>query len=127
MLPGNQELIDFCDTIAEHRGWDLVPTRRSLAACRAEASALDDGSGSPASEVAALLVAFALDERRLGAQARAVLPIMIAVRHMLDLGFNLAPEQYGELLDLQDRIAEQGVETFGAVRAWFAERLVSWR
>lgn len=127
MLPGNQELIDFCDAIAEHRGWDLVPTRRSLAACRAEASALDDGSGSPASEVAALLVAFALDERRLGAQARAVLPIMIAVRHMLDLGFNLAPEQYGELLDLQDRIAEQGVETFGAVRAWFAERLVSWR
>lgn len=122
MLPGPQEFLDFVDLIGLRFGWIVFPTRRTLLRCRDEARALDDNSGSPAVEAAAIFFVLAWDERRLGASAWHILPVAAALRYLYERRLMLRSiDDLGELGWLRHSVAESSAD-WPAVRAWFLER-----
>jgi hypothetical protein len=101
----------------------MFPRAGAVLLARAEALALNDDSGSPAIEVAAVFFAFARDERRLGPDAARTLPIAICIHLLFDNHATLEPvPKLGELTDLHDRVAE-GSADWPSVRAWFIKRV----
>jgi hypothetical protein len=123
VIPGLQELLDRTDFDAERSGWTASPSVASIARCRTEALAADDGSGWPAIEAAALFYAFARNEWRLGNEAARKLPISMALYQMHGGGLMLRLDDLPGLQDLQDHVAE-GSATWARVRAWFLEHAV---
>jgi len=76
---GAQEFLDMVRNAAVERGWRRCPSPRSILACRAEALALNDNSGSRVVEIAAVFYALSHDERRTW-PVRHGLPIAVLLR-----------------------------------------------
>lgn len=122
MLPGPQQFLDFVDLIGVRFGWRVFPTRRTLLRCLDEARALNDDSGNPIVEAAAVFFVLAWDERRLGPSAWHILSIAAALRYLYERRLMLrSTEDLGELGWLRHSVAE-GSADWLAVRAWFLER-----
>lgn len=124
MLPSVEEILHLCGAIAVRARWRSKIPRRVIERCLDDARELDDRSGRPARELAALFHAFARDEGRLGSQAASSLPLYIVRDHMRMRGVTLPPGESGALLDVQNAIAE-GTASFEDVVRWFEARLVS--
>ena len=124
MIPGAQELLDSVDRIGVRFGWAIFPSRKTVLRCRAEALHLNDESGDPAVEAAALFFTFAFDEHRLGPHARGLLPLAITLHHLHDHRLYLRPPDVALIGWLRHEVAE-GSADWPYVRAWFVERTVS--
>jgi hypothetical protein len=123
VIPGPQELLDSVDRIGVRFGWSIFPTRKIVLRCRAEALSLNDDSGDPATEGAALFFSFAFDERRLGPHARGLLPLALTLHHLHDHRRYFRPADVALLGWLRHEVAE-GSADWPYVRAWFIERVV---
>lgn len=101
-------------------GWSATPSAAAMEQCRTEAILLDDFSGNPAIEAAALFFVLAFDERRTR-PATGLLPFVIALHHLHDYRTLLRLENPAELAWLRHAIAE-GSADWPEVRAWFLAR-----
>jgi hypothetical protein len=122
LIPGPQEFLAGVAEIAYRFGLSSLPSARALLRCREEALALNDDSGNPAVEAAALFFVFTWDERRLGSSAWRILPIAVVLHYLFDRHLMLrSADDLAELGWLRHAVAE-GSADWPAVQAWFLER-----
>jgi hypothetical protein len=81
---------------------------------------MNDGSGDPVIEAAAIFHVLSVDEGRLGRQGRLTLPVVVAMQYLFE--HRLMVRDAAELRRLQDEIA--GGLGWEETRAWFLERVV---
>ncbi|HLM71261.1 MAG TPA: hypothetical protein VK459_01160 [Polyangiaceae bacterium] len=120
MIPGRVEFFDMIDGASVRFGWPVAPSAAAMEQCRVEAICLDDFSGDPVVEAAALFFALAFDERRTR-PATGLLPFVVALHHLHDHRTPLRLEDPSELAWLRHAIAE-GSADWPEVRAWFRAR-----
>ena len=96
-----------------------MPTERGLLLCRLHALTLNDDSGSPIVEAAAIFFALAYDERRIW-PVRRLLPFVVTLHYLFERRLMLLFEDPSALSRLRDAIAEGSVD-WPDVRAWFLE------
>jgi hypothetical protein len=96
-----------------------MPLNGRLLRCRQQALGLNDDSGSPAVEAAAIFFALAHDERRIWPVHR-LLPFVMTLHYLFERRLKLRFEDPAEFAWLRHAIAE-GSADWPEVRAWFIE------
>lgn len=121
MIIGLSDLQYFLKVLREAHGWDAVPARADILDAREEAIRLNDGSGSFATETAALFFAFS-DVDRFGNYFRQ-LPLAFIFYVVEGSAFDIAEGDTEQLIELQTRIASD-LASWDECRSWFERHLV---
>lgn len=121
MIPGPIEFFDIIEGASIRLGWPRSPNQAAIERCRAEALRLDNDSGDPTVEAAALFFALCIDERRTWPVTH-ILPFVVVISHLFDHRLALHTDEPAELAWLRHAIAE-GSTDWPNVRAWFIDHV----